>query len=149
MPSLLDKRIVSAVSILLALAIVSSLLAARQPAKSNEQTPAAGELLQERLDVLREIVRLQRQAHEQGRTDFSAVLTAEADVLSARLELAETPAERVAILKDTVANARQFEELNRQLTRAEQGNALDQLRAKAFRLRAQADLARAQSGARQ
>ena len=148
MPSLLDKRIVSAASILLALAVVSSLLAARQPTKSNEQTPAVGELLKERLDVLRDIVRAQRQAHQHGLTDFSAVLNAEAAVLSARLELAETPAERVAVLKETVANARQLEELTRQLAQIRQGSVIEELQAKAFRLRAEADLARAQGSGR-
>ena len=127
---------------LLILLLASGVLSAAEESKSPDMG-AVRDLLQERLTVLAEIVELQRKGYELGEVQINLLLTGEADLLSAKLELAQTPAERIAILETMVANARQLEEVVERLFQAREATTADRLKAKAFRLRVQADLLRA------
>ncbi len=103
-------------------------------------------LLHERLGMLVEIAKLQLQAYQQGESNFEAVLSAQTDVLSARLELAKTVEERIMIRKNLLETARQLEEVTTRLVQAREASQIDVLRAKALRLRAEADLLRERGG---
>jgi outer membrane protein TolC len=120
------------------------LRADEQPNSAAKDDAARG-ILQERLAVLSEIATLQRKAYEAGEVQLPAVLSAESDVVSAKLELAPTAAERIAILETMVENARELEEVAERLAEAREATTVDHLKAKAFRLRAQAELVRARS----
>ncbi len=131
----------------LILLLTSGVLSAAEEPKS-PSADAARDVLKERLTVLAEIVELQRKAYELGEVQFNSVLTAETDLLSAKLELAQTPAERITILETMVENARRLEEVVERLSQAREATAMDRLKAKAFRLRVQADLLRARAASK-
>ena len=97
-------------------------------------------LLRERLQTLVEVARLQEQAYKQGESSFDSVLSAQTEVLTARLELAKTPPERISIREELVAAARQLQDVTERKYQAQQATQTDVLRAKALRLRADADL---------
>jgi outer membrane protein TolC len=134
---------VGAAALLLLLRV--AVLSADEQPNSRPNRDAAREILQERLAVLSEIANLQRKGYESGEIQLNDVLASEADVLFAKLELAQTAAERIAILETMVENARRLEDVVERLAEAAEATAVDRLKAKAFRLRAQADLVRARS----
>lgn len=123
------------------------------------QKPAAGKntvpstksddvkkLLGERLQTLVEIAKLQEQAYKQGRSSLDAALSAQADVLYARLELAKTPAERITIREELLGAARQLQEVTDRMFQAREASQVDLLKAKALRLRAEADVIQERGG---
>ena len=143
------KRLLGATAILAALAIgMSALLAADEPKESTHARQRSDEVeaaLKERLAVLVELQKLTPQAYQNGEASFDEVLAAERDVLSAKLELAATPDERIATLEQMLENAQRLEELTGQLAQVQEASRTDALRAKAHRLRVQADLLQAGS----
>lgn len=113
------------------------------PAVAGQDAKAdAKELLRERLRLLGEVARLQREAYSQGEATFDAVVSAEFEVLNARLELAATAAERITIRGAMLDSAIQLEKIVAQLLKEGQATPIDVLRAKCLRLRAKADLLR-------
>ena len=142
-----SKRALWGASIAVALG-ASSLFAVGGAKRIAPESPSAEKLLNERLDVLQQIAVELRKGYRLGETDLASVLAAEQDALAAQLELADTPADRISILEKMVKNAQQQEEGTEQLYRDKAASSVDWLKAKAFRLRVQADLARARSTAR-
>ncbi len=106
------------------------------------ESDEVAKLLRKRLDVLREIVKIQRAAYMMGQVRFDAVVKSQIDVLDAQIELAKSPIERIAIRKNLVQQAMQMEKFTKQLFDGMQAGRADLLKAQAFRLRAQADLKR-------
>lgn len=135
-------RILAAFLLTVLAGALTSVLLSDEPAKSPPAKDSVADLLQERLQVLTALARLQQAAYQSGAAPLNDVLAAEGEVLSAKLELAKTKAERLEILEQIVANARQIEDITQALFAAQSGGQADVLRAKAFRLRAQADLLR-------
>ena len=142
------KRTLPVIATAVLLATMLGWLAAGESSNSPTDSERVREILNERLEVLTAIAKLQRQGYQSGETDLASVLAAEADVLSAKLELANTSEERIAILEQTVENARQLEEVTHKLLETRSGSRVDALKAKAFRLRAEADLLRTRSTAK-
>lgn len=114
------------------------------PPIGQSRRPAA--LLQERLVVLQEIVSLRRRAYELGEATPESFLSAEKDLLTAKLELTSQPAERLVILPDLFENARRLEDLVAAEAKTSQRPRVDLLVARAARLKAEADLAGAGEG---
>lgn len=108
----------------------------------SRESDEVAKLLQKRLEVLREIVKVQRAAYKMGQVRFDLVVKAQIDVLNAQIELAKSPIERIAIRKNLVQQAMQMEKVTKQLFDAMQVGRAELLMAQAFRLRAQADLKR-------
>ena len=102
-------------------------------------------LLRQRLQVLIEAARLQQEAYKAGEVRFDAVASLQLDVLAARLELAKKSDERIKIRRETLEMAAQIEKFTTRLLRANEATQVDVLKAKALRLRAEADLKREQS----
>jgi RNA polymerase sigma factor (sigma-70 family) len=123
--------------------------AAKPPAK-----PAGvDDVLRRRLQILEQIAKVSRTRMRVGGGDVSlllkAELKAEIDVLDAKLELARTPAERVAIRKDIVKHLRDLEAALKRVSAVGGVRAIspeEALRAEAARLQAEADLLREQAG---
>jgi outer membrane protein TolC len=128
----------------LTLLTLSLTLADEQP-DASALSEDSRSLLLERLAVLNEIAKLQRTGYQAGQVQFNDVLAAEAEVLAAKRELAQTPAERVAILERMLENARQLEQVVEQLAQAREVSPIDALKANAFRLKVQSDLVRARA----
>lgn len=107
----------------------------------------ATKLLQERRTVLQQVVELQRDAYRRGEAKVDFVLLAEMDLLEADLELAERPSHRIEIHERVTKAMQELENISHRRYEVGQASQADCLKAKAARLRAQADLilARAES----
>jgi outer membrane protein TolC len=125
------------------LALLTAPIGAAEPAGALPRSNDVESLLKQRLELLSEIAELQRAAYRAGEGGVRAVLDAEADVAAAKIELAKTPADRVAAHEGLVKVARQIEEITELVFRAQQRPRTDHLKAKAFRLQAEAGLLRA------
>ena len=141
--STLRRALIAAVLLTPALALLG--LAGAQEQRAGAKDPAA-KLLKERMEVLTEISQILREMHKAGQTSTVAVLAAEADVLSARLELARGQAERIAVLKQIAENARRLEEVVQRAHELQETGRVEALQALAFRLKVEAELARARAG---
>ncbi len=85
--------------------------------------------------MIDEIEGLQREAYRQGEATFEVVVSAELDVLQARLELASTSEERNRVRREMLGPATQLEQIVTELFKARQSTSADVLRAKCLRLR--------------
>jgi outer membrane protein TolC len=118
------------------------------PPKAQVEGVKAGEAekkLRERLEVLEEIARLELAAFKGGQATYGSVLSARQDVVQATLELTKDPAKRVEALAEHVKITKEIEEAAKRLVEAKQAPGVGLLRAKAARLKAEADLAEEQS----
>jgi outer membrane protein TolC len=115
---------------------LSTAALAQQPALD----PEVEKILRERLAVLEEAARLFQQAYSAGQTSLAGTLSANKELFEAQLELARTPAERVQVREQILKNAEALEQAVEKIVQAGEGPRMDLLRARAARLRAQADL---------
>ena len=99
-------------------------------------------LLTERRDTLRDRLHAVEASFKIGLTETTVVVAAENELLDAELELANQPADRIAIREAVVANMKRIEDRTRQ--QLDNGAALQQdvLLAKAARLQAEIELLR-------
>ena len=97
-------------------------------------------LLKKRLEILQEIAKLQRTSYLRGEASLDSAIRSQVDALQAELELATKPDKRVAIRKKLLKQATELEAAAKKQFEAKEGTKADMLRAKAFRLRAEADL---------
>ena len=109
-------------------------------AQERNLDPDVEKILRERLGVLEEAAKLQREAYRTGQTDFHGTLAAELAVLEARLELADSKEERVKIREEVLKNAEALEKVTEELVKVAEGPRMNLLGARASRLRAAADL---------
>lgn len=110
----------------------------KTPASESEIT----ELLNERVAVLQELTGDSRVAYRSGELTLEALMHAESDLLLARLELAQDGRARIEIREALVKTAQQLEEVAQRKWEAAEGTRAETLRARAFRLQAQVNLAR-------
>jgi hypothetical protein len=73
---------------------------------------------------------------------LEALMHAESDLLLARLELAQNAPARIEIREALLKSAQQLEDVAQRQWQAAEGTRAETLRASAFRLQAQVDLAR-------
>lgn len=88
-------------------AVAASIAIAQQNASITGTSLDA--LLDKREKKLTTIVDSMRQAHEAGRVSFESMMQADLDLISARLETAETQQERVELLNERVGQMKKFE----------------------------------------
>ena len=117
------------------------LVSASFEAQGQGLDPDVEKILRERLVVLRETAKLQREAHRIGAAALTAIVETDKTVLDAELELAATKAERVRVREEMLKIAETLETTVSQLAKANEAPHVDMLRARANRLRAAADLA--------
>ena len=111
-------------------------------AENNEAAPdgKVRQLLTERRDTLRERLDAVEASYKSGLADTTVVIAAKTELLDAELEMANQPADRIALREGLVANMKQIEDWTRQ--QFDSGTALQQdvLLAKAKRLQAEIEL---------
>lgn len=120
---------------------------AGDPGNPRRAADEAEKKLQERLAVLEEIARLELVAFRMGQTSYLSVLVAQRELVQAKLEQTKDPIKRIEILSEQVRLANELEEAVQRLVEAGQAGRVDLLKAKAARLKAEADLAEEQSRA--
>ena len=105
------------------------------------------ELLKERLDTLRELVKVTEAGYRTGKVSFDRLHEARRALLRVELEMCDSDKARIAVLEKTVVLAKEFEKTAR--ARFETGNATqsDVLLGRAARLEAEIALERAKSKA--
>ncbi len=106
------------------------------------RTAEERKLLERRRAVLERLVEFEQAAYEQGRERLDRVVDARLELLEAELELAEGPAQRVAIRARMVAMLEKLEEGCRRRSEAGLATSADLYRAQAARLAAQVALLR-------
>ena len=116
-----------------------------EQAQTKQGAGQAETKLRERLAVLEEIVKLEMAVFKQGEGSFLAVLLARRDVVLAKIEMTNDPNERIEVRTQHVQIAREIEELCQKGFEEKSISRLELLRAKAARLKAEADLADEQS----
>ena len=119
--------------------VLCLLISASVEAQGQGLDPDVEKILRERLVVLQETAKLQREAHRIGRAALTAIVETDKTVLDAELEL--TKAERVRVREEMLKIAESLETTVSQLAKANEATHVDMLRARANRLRAAADLA--------
>jgi outer membrane protein TolC len=126
----------------------AALVATAAPYRSLAGEPAKtklDELLKERLAVLREIAKQVAAEYRIGKAPFDRVHHAQMAVLTARLESSESDKDRLAILEETLALAKENEKTATQLYETGRAPASDPLTAKAGRLEVEIALERARA----
>ncbi len=131
---------------LLATVLLTGAATEPQPSRTAAQKVAAVKaLLKERHEVLAKVVSILTTQLQAGTVDFPTLARAQEDALRAAADMAETPQERIAALREIVAVAKQKEQyfedhlkLHFRVTKDEV------LRAKAARLAAEIELLRAE-----
>lgn len=121
---------------------------AADPGDPGRGAGEAEKKLQERLVVLEEIARLELEAFKGGQATFASVLSARREFVQAKLELTKDPAKRIEVLDDHVRIAKEIEGAVQRLVEGKHARGVDLLKAKAARLKAEADLAEGQSRAK-
>jgi outer membrane protein TolC len=116
-------------------------------AEGEREASPAEKKLQERVEVLEQIVKLEAAAFQAARTTFLSVLTARRELLQAKLELTKDSKRRIELLQTQVELAGQLEESAQRVAGAAELRTVDVLRAKAHRLKAEAELAEEQARA--
>jgi outer membrane protein TolC len=101
---------------------------------SDPTTDLATELTKlqtQRVATLKQLAELQSAMYRSGECFVHEVLTAQHDLFEAQLEMAETPAQRIALLETQLKTAKRTLEAAEQLRRAAVVSQCDPLRAKA------------------
>jgi outer membrane protein TolC len=99
-------------------------------------------LLKDRLAVLQEVVTLQSASYSSGGVTFLELLEAKQSAYKAELDLCETDAERIAVLENRLAIAKQQVETLKRLVSAAEVDRTDLLKAEAKRLKIEVALER-------
>jgi len=112
--------------------IDSSLARAQEPKDGKIK-----ELLKERLEVLKAVVKVTKEAYLQGKATFADLAQESTRVTSAELELCTTDKERLAVLEAAVTIAKEHEKWAETQYKAGQAKQASVLNAKASRLEAE------------
>ena len=112
-----------------------------QPAPKSENI---AELLKERVAVLKSKHDHAVSGYDNGVCSFEQVHITRVEYLNARLDACTDRDERIAILKESLDDAKAFHKAARERIEATTGNMIEELAAKAYVLEARIALARAQ-----
>ncbi|HEY4308448.1 MAG TPA: hypothetical protein VGN12_03260 [Pirellulales bacterium] len=117
----------------------------KAPPEPRAEAPQATvkELEQKRLALLEQVCTFVKKHFENGRTEYVEVLTAQRELLAARLEYAETKQDRIKVCDQAIENARLIVEQSEQRRTSAKGTAIEVLRAQDFLLQAQIARAKA------
>lgn len=99
---------------------------------------------QERIAVLDEIAKLEQAAFQSGETPLTSVLLARGELLEATLEMTKLQEDRIAVLKEHAAVAKQLEAALQEQVNLAQATRVNLLKAKAARLKVEAACEEAQ-----
>ena len=99
-------------------------------------------LLQERLSVLEELVKVEVEAYHRCEVKFDSVADANRQLIKAQLELATRPEERIRLRESFLKLMGETHKMAEASYRASRGSLGDVLTSKAMRLKAEAELMR-------
>lgn len=124
-------------------ALIGFILAASRAIAADPQANVElSKLVQERIAVVTQMYELTAAAYRQGAASLSEVSEARRALLAARLEAAQTKAERIKVLEETVAFAEQARDVTQRLVEAGEASQVKALQAKADVLTARINLER-------
>ncbi|HVU86427.1 MAG TPA: hypothetical protein VHD36_03850 [Pirellulales bacterium] len=132
-PSPKPSICVAAISVGLLLIICNS-GGAEEPQKAQ---PTIKELQEKRLALLVHISEAAKKLFENGRGEYVAFHTAERELFAARLEYAETKADRIKACDQAIAEARQAQRIIQEQEKAGRGSGIGLMKAQEFELQAQ------------
>jgi outer membrane protein TolC len=125
--------------------LVPSATAAQQPGKSapgrsptgksaatTSDTSEIKRLQQERIDVLRQAVEVLSQMYLAGVRDFRPLVSAQIDLMNARLDASDQPEERVALLKEQLTLAEKTMQYAEERYKLGAGSQVDCLQSRAL-----------------
>lgn len=133
---LLKNRMISIVSCFLVTVCVSLAVGTATPV--SEKTRA---LMEERVKTLEQLVMLTEMHYQAGRVLLDSYLSAENDLLDAKLALASDRKTRIALRRKSVKNLTMIESIVEKRVEAGTASKSDHLRARAGRLEAEIELA--------
>jgi outer membrane protein TolC len=113
-----------------------------EPKEPSDKTPEIQTLLKERHGILEKVLDLMTVQYRVGGADFAQVVAAERDVLTATLQLEESPQKRLAALQHYQKTAKTILEVAEARFNNMVGVETDVLRAKAQLLQVQIELLR-------
>ena len=125
-----------------ALMLISGITLAARNAETNTKVR---DLLKERLATATKIHAIARVLHDGGKIRFEEVLDAQAYLLRAKLDLAQTREERIAVHEELLAVARETAKTMREQAQAGVVSTIDSLRADAGLLEVQIGLEKVKS----
>ncbi len=138
-------RFVGPAAFIAGIAVVSlSLTTAAPPAATAPDSDEIRELLAERVQILKEREKMAVSGYDNGTLEFGKVHEARRDYLNAKLDLSANIAERIAVLKEIVAEAEAAHKTVAQVVESHIGDKTDVLKAKAYVLEMRVALARAE-----
>lgn len=137
-------------SVLVTLAAAALIVAAGAAAYSAADKPGdrVKALREEKLAVLKEINVMVVKSYQAGQGNAGAVHRSRLDLLEAQLELCETPAQRLKLHEEIVAEAQMWETTITTMAKGGQAPVMDALEAKVFRLQTQIALEQARADAK-
>jgi hypothetical protein len=133
------------VVLMVAVGVLTPLGVAGETQPTNESGKLE-ELLQERRDTLRQLVKVVTVEFQEGITGFESVCRASDQLIDAELELAKNTEARIAILQRRVELLKKLFSLTEAKFKAGRGTRAQVLATKAALLEAQIDLVREQAG---
>jgi hypothetical protein len=122
--------------------------AAERAARPTDDTSSLKAMLRERVATLREIAEAEALSYKNSRSNdpFEPVGKAHADLLAAELDLCDTEAEKMVLLRAAVARAKGYEDELAKLAQVGAATRFEGLRAKSYRLQAEITLKRLRLG---
>lgn len=127
--------------VLLSLILVGASFGGAQP-EADKPEDAIRDLMNEREQVLQKLVDVAKAQYEQGNASLDSVISAERELLDAKLDSATTRGERIAIRESQLKLAQLRERKVAKLVEFADGSPRDLMTAKANRLTAQIQLLR-------
>ena len=131
-------------SALIATVVAATFLMQNQPEDSARKIK---ELRKERIAALEQVADAMMEMHINGQGSLSEVVGARLLLVQAKVEAAETDAERIKLLEKAVEVTREFEAITKAQREQGDGNLADNLKMKARRLEAEITLEQARARA--
>jgi outer membrane protein TolC len=122
---------------LILLLLVSGAIHADEASKKQPQDPARGDLASlqlERVRTLEQLMQFQMRSYQEGLLDFGVISQTGIRLMEARIEAAQSKAEKIKLLEQTLESAKKTELLAAERKRTGLSTTSDVLDAKAHRL---------------
>ena len=116
------------------LLVLAGVAVSGRRAASQPSADTIRDLLKKRQAVLQEAVHVAEAGYRQGEIGLVSVLDLRRDLVNAKLQLATSPAQRIALYKELVENMKALEKVTKRLHEAREARYIDYLKSKAARL---------------
>ncbi|HEY4312788.1 MAG TPA: TolC family protein [Pirellulales bacterium] len=117
-----------------------------KPEEPGQAQPDIKKLEQQRLAILEEVCDVASKLYQNGRIEYTDVLSARRELLATRLEYAETKQDRIKACDEAIKYAGQIRDLAKARREGARGTQVEVLRVQDFELQAQIARAKAEAG---